>query len=223
MASSTECPLFPKPKKGKSQPQKENKKRNEITQANAALIAPGLSFAQAIQGKNSQQRAARGNDSSASDNDNNNKFNFGDEKIFAVHRSNRQTPLSVKGSPYPNPLWNRFTLDYALIKNLNWPCTADSLAELSSDHNPIRFYFQRTPKFEIPPPQLNTTWSIFTKFLANPDNFDLPKANSTQEIDSQVSNLTTEILNAHSSASRPFYHSEQPYVQGELKELIKRA
>ncbi|GFV77727.1 uncharacterized protein TNCV_1574761 [Trichonephila clavipes] len=113
------------------------------------------------------------------------------------------------------------TLDYALIKNLNWPCTADSLAELSSDHNPIRFYFPRTPKFEIPPPQLNTTWSIFTKSLAKLDNFDLPKANSTQEIDSQVSNLTSEILNAHTSASRPFYHSEQPFVQGELKELIK--
>ncbi|GFV61887.1 uncharacterized protein TNCV_4106911 [Trichonephila clavipes] len=111
--------------------------------------------------------------------------------------------------------------DYALIKNLNWPCTADSLADLSSDHNPIRFYFPRTPKFEIPPPQLNTTWSIFTKILANPDNFDLPKANSTQEIDSQVSNLTSEILNTHTSASGPFYHSEQPYVQGELKELLK--
>ncbi|GFV96375.1 RNA-directed DNA polymerase from mobile element jockey [Trichonephila clavipes] len=68
------------------------------------------------------------------------------------------------------------TLDYALIKNLIWPCTADSIPELSSDPNPI---------------------------------------------DSQVSNLTDEILNAHASASRPFYHTEQPYVQGELKELFK--
>ncbi|GFY21585.1 hypothetical protein TNCV_1167301 [Trichonephila clavipes] len=59
--------------KGKGQPQKDNKKRNEITQANAALITPGLSFAQAIQGKNPQQRAARGNGSSASNNDNNDK------------------------------------------------------------------------------------------------------------------------------------------------------
>ncbi|GFT52230.1 probable RNA-directed DNA polymerase from transposon X-element [Trichonephila clavipes] len=113
------------------------------------------------------------------------------------------------------------TIDYALIKNLNWPCTADSLAELSSDHNPIRFYFPRTPKFEIPPPQLNTTWSIFTKILTNPENFDLPVANSTQEIDDQVTNLTTEILNAHASASRPFYQTERPYVKGELKGLIK--
>ncbi|GFT22572.1 RNA-directed DNA polymerase from mobile element jockey [Trichonephila clavipes] len=68
------------------------------------------------------------------------------------------------------------TLDYALIKNLIWPCTAGSIPELSSDHNPI---------------------------------------------DSQVSNLTNEILNAHASASRAFYHTEQPYVQGELKVLFK--
>ncbi|GFW07444.1 uncharacterized protein TNCV_3915771 [Trichonephila clavipes] len=113
------------------------------------------------------------------------------------------------------------TLDYALIKNLIWPCTADSIPELSSDHNPVRFHFPRTSNFAIPPPQLNTTWSIFTKILAKSDNFFLPTANSTHEIDSQVSNLTDEILNAHASASRPFYHTEQPYVQGELKELFK--
>ncbi|GFT83326.1 hypothetical protein TNCV_1555491 [Trichonephila clavipes] len=73
MASSTECPLFPKPRKGKGQPQKENKSRNESTQASAAKITPGLSFAQAVQGKKPQQRAARGNDSSTSNNDTTNK------------------------------------------------------------------------------------------------------------------------------------------------------
>ncbi|GFY64251.1 hypothetical protein TNIN_149021 [Trichonephila inaurata madagascariensis] len=66
-----EYPLFPKPKKGKGQSQKENKKRNDISQANAAKIIPGLSFAQAIAGKNPQQRAARGNESSTSNTDNN--------------------------------------------------------------------------------------------------------------------------------------------------------
>ncbi|GFT23447.1 uncharacterized protein TNCV_2017011 [Trichonephila clavipes] len=53
-----------------------------------------------------------------------------------------------------------------------------------------------------------------------PDSLNMI-ANSTQEIDDQVSNLTTEILNAHASASRPFYQTERPYVQGELKGLIK--
>ncbi|GFW33132.1 uncharacterized protein TNCV_2110601 [Trichonephila clavipes] len=195
MVSSTECPLFLKPRKGKGQSQKENKKRNEINQANSAFITPGLSFAQATNGKNSQQRAARGNDSS--------------------------TPNCSPPTPTRYGTDSASTLDYALIKNLIWPCTADSIPELSSDHNPVRFYFPRTSNFDIPPPQLNTTWSIFTKILANPENFVLPTANSTHEIDSQVSNLTSEILNAHASASRPFYHTKQPYVQGELKELIK--
>ncbi|GFV59448.1 hypothetical protein TNCV_4921391 [Trichonephila clavipes] len=71
---STECPLFPKPRKGKGQPQKDNKKRNETTQASAAINTPSLSYAQVVQGKKPQQRAARGTDSSASNNDNNNKF-----------------------------------------------------------------------------------------------------------------------------------------------------
>ncbi|GFT49258.1 uncharacterized protein TNCV_4582641 [Trichonephila clavipes] len=82
------------------------------------------------------------------------------------------------------------------------------------------FTFQELPILLSPSP-IKYYLSIFTKILANPDNFFLPTANSTHEIDSQVSNLTDEILNAHASASRPFYHTEQPYVQGELKELFK--
>ncbi|GFX37832.1 uncharacterized protein TNCV_3116801 [Trichonephila clavipes] len=127
----------------------------------------------------------------------------------------RSIPHFHVPSPYRYGTDSASTLDYALIKNLIWPCTADSIPELSSDHNPVRFHFPRTSNFAIPPPQLNTTWSIFTKILANSDNFFLPTANSTHEIDSQVSNLTDEILNAHASASRPFYHTEQPYVQGQ--------
>ncbi|GFX48474.1 uncharacterized protein TNCV_583741 [Trichonephila clavipes] len=235
---------------GKGQSQKENKKRNENTQENSAFITPGLSFAQVTSGQNSQQRAARGSDSSTSNSDSKNKnksFNsetlnhiycqggdfsfleaiFEMKKIFdlfpnlisEMKKSSKCTDPTEKlqcllkagdynakhtswGCNYSDPRGNYLlryitnnnldliapptptrygtdsasTLDYALIKNLIWPCTADSIPELSSDHNPF---------------------------------------------DSQVSNLTDEILNAHASASRPFYHTEQPYVQGELKELFK--
>ncbi|GFX35178.1 probable RNA-directed DNA polymerase from transposon X-element [Trichonephila clavipes] len=115
------------------------------------------------------------------------------------------------------------TLDYALIKNLNWPCTANSLAELSSDHNPIRLYFPRTPKFEIPPPQLNTTWSIFTKILKNPENFDLPNANSTQEIDSQGE--LKGLIKERNKARKTWQQSRHPQHKTELNRLqniIKR-
>ncbi|GFT52825.1 integrase catalytic domain-containing protein [Trichonephila clavipes] len=73
--------------------------------------------------------------------------------------------------------------------------------------------------FELPPPQLNTTWSTFTNKLANPDNFHLPIANFTHEIDSQVSNFTNEILNAHISASKSINHLDQD--RGKLKNLFK--
>ncbi|GFV58689.1 RNA-directed DNA polymerase from mobile element jockey [Trichonephila clavipes] len=113
-------------------------------------------------------------------------------------------------------------IQYALIKNLNWPCIIDSISELNSDHNPVKLHFpRRTTKFEFPPYQLKTTWSIFTKTLANIENCYLPKASSTQEIESQVRDLTSEILNAHVIASKPMNHLELPFVQGELKHLFK--
>ncbi|GFQ73569.1 uncharacterized protein TNCT_662241 [Trichonephila clavata] len=68
MASSIECPLFPKPKKGKGKSPTDNIQRNENTQANSAKIIPGLSFAQAINNKNNQQMAVRGDAPSASNN-----------------------------------------------------------------------------------------------------------------------------------------------------------
>ncbi|GFY57078.1 hypothetical protein TNIN_136451 [Trichonephila inaurata madagascariensis] len=116
----------------------------------------------------------------------------------------RNSLFALPYSPGTQTIWNRFCFHfgYALPKTLIWPCSADSISELSSDHNPERF-IPRHP-FEMPS-QLNTTWSIFTNIFATPKIFELPTANSTQEIDSQVSNLTNEILNAPASVSKPFY------------------
>ncbi|GFS91616.1 probable RNA-directed DNA polymerase from transposon X-element [Trichonephila clavipes] len=91
----------------------------------------------------------------------------------------------------------------------------------SSDHNPIKLHFPKTANFELPPPQLNTNWNVFTKALADTENLYLPQASSTSEIESQVRELSSEILNAHEKASRPMTHSEPPYVQGELKHLFR--
>ncbi|GFY34143.1 probable RNA-directed DNA polymerase from transposon X-element [Trichonephila clavipes] len=129
------------------------------------------------------------------------------------------------GCPPPTPtrfgIASATIIDYALIKNLNWPCNIDSISELSSDHNPIKLHFPKTANFELPPPQLNTNWNVFTKTLASTENLYLPQANSTAEIESQVRELSSEILNAHVKASRPMTHSEPPYVQGELKHLFR--
>ncbi|GFT08607.1 nucleic-acid-binding protein from transposon X-element [Trichonephila clavipes] len=64
MASSTECPLFPKPRKGAGKTAAENRKRNETNKI--SQVIPGLSFAQVLNPNKSQQMATRGNASSAS-------------------------------------------------------------------------------------------------------------------------------------------------------------
>ncbi|GFW82612.1 uncharacterized protein TNCV_3491841 [Trichonephila clavipes] len=112
-------------------------------------------------------------------------------------------------------------IDYALIKNLNWTCNIESISELSSDHNPIKLHFPKTANFELPPPHLNTNWNVFTKTLASTENIYLPQANSTAEIESQIRELSSEILDAHVKASRPMTHSEPPFVQGELKHFFR--
>ncbi|GFU36815.1 uncharacterized protein TNCV_1920261 [Trichonephila clavipes] len=111
-------------------------------------------------------------------------------------------------------------IDYALIKNLNWPCTINSIPELSSDHIPIKLHFPRISKFELTP-QLNTTWSKFTNNFVSTKNLYLHTASSTNEIEYQVRDLTSEILATHEKASKPVTHSEVPFVQGELKHLFK--
>ncbi|GFT59820.1 uncharacterized protein TNCV_2496481 [Trichonephila clavipes] len=158
MASSTECPLFPKPRKGKGQSQKENKKRNENTQENSAFITPGLSFAQVTSGHNSQQRAARGSDSSTNDRTGSTR-GWGGTAILIKR--------SIPHFHVPTP-----------------PLTgveATLVALTPSDQEPFL-----VASIYAPPNQITETWE------------------PTSTIDSQVSNLTDEILNAHASASRPF-------------------
>ncbi|GFX84149.1 hypothetical protein TNCV_3214801, partial [Trichonephila clavipes] len=62
------------PERAKANTKKENKKRNETTQASAAIIPLQLELCSSCSKAKPQQRAARGTDSSASNNDNNNKF-----------------------------------------------------------------------------------------------------------------------------------------------------
>ncbi|GFT44251.1 hypothetical protein TNCV_1784401 [Trichonephila clavipes] len=169
------------------------------------------------------------------------KFNFGDEKIFAVLRSNRQTPLSVKGNDRPNSAHGSgWLLRSSLKKYFSFSCphpsspywSGETLVALTpNDQEPFMvasIYIPPNPNYRNLSADLDTLFKIFNTAIVAGDynakhtswgcgSSDPRVANSTQEIDDQVSNLTTEILNAHASASRPFYQTERPYVQGELK------
>ncbi|GFW83921.1 uncharacterized protein TNCV_857041 [Trichonephila clavipes] len=69
MASSTTCPQFPKPKKGKGKSPIENLKRNIASNP----VIPGISYAQILNPNSKQQMAAPGNTSSASNKTENSK------------------------------------------------------------------------------------------------------------------------------------------------------
>ncbi|GFU36915.1 hypothetical protein TNCV_2670911 [Trichonephila clavipes] len=69
MASSTECALFPRPRKGKGKPLTENLKRN----FESTPVTPDISYSQALNPNKSHQMAARGNTSSVSDKQENSK------------------------------------------------------------------------------------------------------------------------------------------------------
>ncbi|GFU38171.1 uncharacterized protein TNCV_4328631 [Trichonephila clavipes] len=253
MASSTECPQFPKPKKGKSKSPAENLKRN-----NNNPVKPGITYAQILNLEKAQQMAARGNASSASNktenskNDNinmealnaiqtdSNEFGFLQailemQKIFSLFPSllsnwcrgdpHHAHPIDHEpiliGSTYIPPAYQNFRnlgvaldpifninnitilvgdfnakhtswgcpvsdtrgnrlhryvinnsievlapptptrfgiasatiIDYALIKNLNWPCKIDSISELSSDHKtPLNFTSRKLQILNSPHP-----------------------------------------------------------------------
>ncbi|GFV58140.1 probable RNA-directed DNA polymerase from transposon X-element [Trichonephila clavipes] len=252
MASSTECPQFPKPKKGKSKSPVENLKRN----INNNPVKPGIIYAQILNPEKAQQMEAPGNASSASNKTENSKNdNINLEALNATQSDSNEndrthpapgrggtailikncishyqvpTPPQVTGveatlimltpidhepiligSTYIPPAYQNFrNLGVALdpIFNIN------NITILVGDFN------AKHTSWGCP---LNTNWNVFTKTLANTENLYLPQASSTSEIESQVRELSSEILNAQVKASRPMTHSEPPYVQGELKHLFR--
>ncbi|GFY77427.1 hypothetical protein TNIN_141661 [Trichonephila inaurata madagascariensis] len=93
MASSTECPLFPKPRKGTGKSSSENRNRNnsELKQNASPMVIPGFSFAQVSNPNKSQQMAAQGSASLASNQTkNSNKAPENTEAINAIQNENSE-------------------------------------------------------------------------------------------------------------------------------------
>ncbi|GFY60130.1 hypothetical protein TNIN_454261 [Trichonephila inaurata madagascariensis] len=95
-------------------------------------------------------------------------------------------------------------------------------SELSSDHNPVDSISPELQNFEMPPPQLNTTWEYFslislpTPIISNSPLQILPR------VDSQVNHLTNEILNAHAELPlNSFYHTGSHMFRVSSKILSK--
>ncbi|GFS85380.1 hypothetical protein TNCV_4884861 [Trichonephila clavipes] len=80
MAFSTQCPLFPKPRKGKGKSPADNLKRN----LNTTSVTPGILYTQVLNSNSNHQMSAPGFASSASEKIENNKNNSFNKETLNV-------------------------------------------------------------------------------------------------------------------------------------------
>ncbi|GFW21083.1 uncharacterized protein TNCV_2703231 [Trichonephila clavipes] len=154
-------------------------------------VIPGISYAQILNPNSKQQMAAPGNTSSASNKTENNK----NEQINLEALNAAQSETGEFGFLQAIlEIQKIFTLFPSLLKQLN---------------------------LKFPHPNLILIGIFSRKLLQTLKIATYRTCHLNPEIESQVRELTSEILAAHTKASRPMTHSEPPYVQGELKQLFK--
>ncbi|GFW26765.1 hypothetical protein TNCV_2851551 [Trichonephila clavipes] len=91
MASSSQCPLFPKPRKGKGKSPANNLKRN----ANTTPVTPGLLYSKVLNSNSKHQMSAPGLASSASEKSENIKNNSSNKETLNVFHKTLQAILAI--------------------------------------------------------------------------------------------------------------------------------
>ncbi|GFV00136.1 RNA-directed DNA polymerase from mobile element jockey [Trichonephila clavipes] len=111
-------------------------------------------------------------------------------------------------------------IDFALSRNVDWLSQITSLPELSSDHNLLLLNFDTTTQFNFPTRKVSTNWERFRSNLNNTIIFTPCTANTGEDIEKQVADLTYKIVNAHNAASKPITTQHKHYVSEELRNLF---
>ncbi|GFY45476.1 RNA-directed DNA polymerase from mobile element jockey [Trichonephila inaurata madagascariensis] len=113
------------------------------------------------------------------------------------------------------------TIDIALTRNLHWHCQVESIAELSSDHNPILISFDTNTRFAFPKRHTTTDWAVFRDHLS-PAHFSFHPitARTGEDVETQVADLTNKILFTHALSSKPVKARYSSYVSTEIRELM---
>ncbi|GFY45665.1 nose resistant to fluoxetine protein 6 [Trichonephila inaurata madagascariensis] len=83
-----------------------------------------------------------------------------------------------------------------------------SIPELSSDHKPVKITSPASTKFSLPSPQTYKNWNIFK----NGENYDTTTANSPDDVDAKIHNITEQLQLAHKLDSNPVNQSGKPFV-----------
>ncbi|GBM90163.1 putative RNA-directed DNA polymerase from transposon X-element [Araneus ventricosus] len=112
------------------------------------------------------------------------------------------------------------TIDLILIKNFSYNYEIDSLAELSSDHNPVilKFDFNIVPLLKNRR-KVSTIWDNFKTRLNSNVKLLTPSISNNDDLDNEISKLTENITNAYNSSFRPLKEHEELYLPPHIRKL----
>ncbi|GFU82691.1 putative RNA-directed DNA polymerase from transposon BS [Trichonephila clavipes] len=95
-------------------------------------------------------------------------------------------------------------IDFALTRNIHWLSQVESIAELSSDHNPLIISFDTNRRFAFPRRIVTTDWAAFRELLSPAHyTFQPITARTGEDVETQVADLTDAIINTHTLSSKP--------------------
>ncbi|GFS64172.1 probable RNA-directed DNA polymerase from transposon BS [Trichonephila clavipes] len=112
-------------------------------------------------------------------------------------------------------------IDFALTRNIHWLSQVESIAELSSDHNPLIISFDTNRRFAFLRRIVTTDWAAFRELLSPAHyTFHPITARTGEDVDTQVADLTDAIINTHALSSKPIRSGNSYYVSEEIRQLM---
>ncbi|GFT32205.1 RNA-directed DNA polymerase from mobile element jockey [Trichonephila clavipes] len=143
---------------------------------------------------------------------------------FNAHHISWDTQIVAPTTPTRFGHNSASIIDFALTRNIHWLSQVESIAELSSDHNPLIISFDTNRRFAFPRRIVTTDWAAFRELLS-PAHFTFHPitARTGEDVDTQVADLTDAIISTHALSSKPIRGRNSYYVSDEIRQLmIKR-
>ncbi|GBN97629.1 hypothetical protein AVEN_34011-1 [Araneus ventricosus] len=99
-------------------------------------------------------------------------------------------------------------------------CENDSLAELSSDHNPVILKFDlNTAPLLKNRRKVSTNWGYFKTHLNSNVKLLTLSISNNDDLDNEISKLTENITNEYNSSSKPLKEHEELYLPPYIRKL----
>ncbi|GFV89587.1 putative RNA-directed DNA polymerase from transposon X-element [Trichonephila clavipes] len=115
-------------------------------------------------------------------------------------------------------------IDFALINNFNFPFNINSIAELSSDHNPVILNFSLLPPIHHHDNSraVTTCWSAFKNNLKNNVKIlDYQGIKNPTVLEDKIEFFTAAVRSAHQFASKPIANKKHAYTPNYIHNLIR--